>query len=568
MDDQQLWFAEFLAVAGDFASSANERGALVRSTIGKRARDLLHLDDKTIDSLVQLTPVFQTEDGWPEAWTAAKLLLRRTNISEDLRRRVATFAQTVAPRGLRQRVVAKLHSRELFDDEDFEVDQYVEREQESQFEAVSVGKELGKDKALLMEMLPRLMDRGSRGMPFSLGQGVAAAAEDIPSLLGAIGRILGDTDESRLSTLFLRGVMSGWSERDLNQTNAFLDNSIRSPIWARWYSELQLAVVFDDRALVRTIDAIEHGAAPVEDFTWLSMGRTLAPHRVVEFGRLIDTLARRGMSGVHTALDTLHMQVFSSKELAKSEQAELGAYCLSFLLRYDWTSLKVDQTMVEHELEQVFDYAARHASGFESLKDLIDKVIKHRRGSGLFDRNSKGRLIGPALMRFPEQCLTYLMSHPLLSQSEDAAELLLLESSSAERGLSNHVPDEVLLIWIMKDPDLRAKFAMRMCRLEAATSTQEIDEGGAFSLARRIYELSTDKLSAVAILGSRLISSSFSSREIPHMSSGIKMLDTLPAPATQKEAEERRRIRKELSNRIEWMTDLGRSSRREPEGFE
>ncbi|MBX4420730.1 hypothetical protein K4H00_22255, partial [Mycobacterium tuberculosis] len=91
--------------------------------------------------------------------------------------------------------------------------------------------------------------------------------------------------ESLLSTLFLRGVMSGWSERDLNQTNAFLDNSIHSNIWARWYSELQLAVVFDDRALVRTIAAIEHGAAPVEDFTWLSMGRTLAPHRVVEFGR-------------------------------------------------------------------------------------------------------------------------------------------------------------------------------------------------------------------------------------------------------------------------------------------
>ena len=145
-------------------------------------------DDKTIDSLVQLTPVFQTEDGWPEAWTAAKLLLRRTNISEDLRRRVATFAQTVAPRGLRQRVVAKLHSRELFDDEDFEVDQYVEREQESQLEAVSVGRELGKDKALLMEMLPRLMDRGSRGMPFSLGQGVAAATEiSLPFLAPSAG---------------------------------------------------------------------------------------------------------------------------------------------------------------------------------------------------------------------------------------------------------------------------------------------------------------------------------------------------------------------------------------------
>ncbi len=567
LDDQQLWFAEFLAVAGDFASSANERGALVRSTIGKRARDLLHLDDKTIDSLVQLTPVFQTEDGWPEAWTAAKLLLRRTNISEDLRRRVATFAQTVAPRGLRQRVVAKLHSRELFDDEDFEVDQYVEREQESQLEAVSVGRELGKDKALLMEMLPRLMDRGSRGLPFSLGQGVAAAAEDMPSLLSAIGRILGDTDESLLSTLFLRGVMSGWSERDLNQTNAFLDNSIHSNIWARWYSELQLAVVFDDRALVRTIAAIEHGAAPVADFTWLSMGRTLAPHRVIEFGKLIDALATRGISGIHTALDTLHMQVYNSKELAESERAELGAYCLSFLFRYDWTELKVDQTMVEHELEEVFAYAARHASGFDSLKELIDKVIKHRSGGRRFDRTSKGRLIGPTLARYPSQCLTYLISHPLLSQPEDAAELLLLESPTVDRGLSGNVSDEALLSWVMEDPELRASFAMRICRLEAS-SPQEVEGEVTFALARRLYELSTDRAEVIAILGSRLVSSSFSSREIPYMSSGINLIDVLPAPATQKEAEERSRIREELSSRIEWMTELGRPSRMEPEGFE
>lgn len=567
MNDQRLWFAEFLAVAGDFASAQSERGARVRSTIGRRARDLLHLDDQTISSLVQLTPLFQTEDGWPEAWTAAKLLLRRTDISEDLRRRVTTFANAVAPRGLRQRVVAKLHSRELFDDEEFEVDKYAERERESEREAEYVGDELGKDCTLLMEMLPRLMERGSRGLLFSLGRGVAASHKDVPSLLDIIGRILGESNEQFLSTIFLRGVMSGWSDHNPNQVDSFLDSSIHSPIWARWYSELQMALVFDDRALARTIEAVEHGIVPVEEFTWLRMGRTLAPDRVAEFGRLIDTLATRGASGIHTALDTLHMQVFSAKDLSESEQGELGAYCLNFLLRYDWTALNIDQTMVEHDLEGVFNYTAKHASGFALLRDLIEKIITYRRGSGRFDRHSKGRLIAPVLTRFPGQCLTYLANHPLLSQPEDAAEFLLHESPSGDQGLSSHVPDEALLSWVIEDPNQRADFAMSICRL-APSSTQEAEVEGTFATARRIYELSTSKAKAIAILGSRLVSSSFSSREIPYMISGIRMLDELPAPTTQKESEARSRIGEELSNRIEWMTDMGKSSGREPEGFE
>lgn len=567
MADQQLWFAEFLAVAGHFASSQSERGALVRSTIGRRARDLLHLDDQTISSLVQLTPLFQTEDGWPEAWAAAKLLLRRTNIDEELRRRVNMFVHAVAPRGLRQRVVAKVHSRELFDDEEFDVDQYAEREKESQLEAEAVGEELGKDGCLLMEMLPRLMERGSRGQLFSLGQGVATSHEDIPLLIDIIGKTLDETDEQSLSTIFLRGVMSGWSERDPNQVDTFLESCIHSPIWARWYSELQLALVFDDRALARTIEAIEHGIVPVEEFTWPRMGSTLAPGRVSEFGRLIDSLARRGASGIHTALDTLHMQVFSAKELAQSEQAELGAYCLNFLLRFDWTALNIDQAMVEHDLEGVFDYTAKHAIDFASLRDLVDITIKHHRGNSRFDRHSKGRLIGPVLTRFPGQCLTYLASHPLLSQPEDAAEFLLHESPSGDQGLSSHVPDEALLSWVIEDPNQRADFAISICRL-APSSTQEAEVEGAFATARRIYELSTSKAKAIAILGSRLVSSSFSSREIPYMISGIRMLDELPAPTTQKESEARSRIGEELSNRIEWMTDMGKSSGREPEGFE
>lgn len=567
MEDQQLWFAEFLAVAGDFASAQSQRGALVRSTIGKRARDLLHLDDKTINSLVQLTPIFQTEDGWPEAWTAAKLLLRRTNISEDLRQRVTMFAHAVSPRGLRQRVVAKLHSRELFDDEEFEVDQYSERERGSQLEAESVGKELGKDGALLVEMLPRLMERGSRGPLFYLGQGVAASHKDIPSLLDIIGRTLSEGNEQFLSTIFLRGVMSGWSQRNPSQVNAFLDDSIYGSTWARWYSELQLAVVFDDRALARTIKAVEHGIVPVEEFTWLSMGSTLAPDRVAEFGRLIDSLARKGLNGIRAALDSLHMQVYSSKDLEDSEQAELGAYCLSFLLRYDWTDLEIDETMVKHELEGVFDYSVKHASDFASLIDLIDKIIKHRQASGRFDRHSKGRLIGPILAKFTGQCLTYLASHPTLSQPEDAAELLLLESRSGDRGSNSHVSDESLLSWVIEDPNRRAEFAMSICRLETPPAKEgEVED--IFATVRRIYELSTIKTKAIAILGSRLVSSSFSNREIPYMSSGISMLDELPAPATQKEAGERSRIREELSKRIEWLTDLGKSSRREPEGFE
>ena len=52
------------------------------------------------------------------------------------------------------------------------------------------------------------------------------------------------------------------------------------------------------------------------------------------------------------------------------------------------------------------------------------------------------------------------------------------------------------------------------------------------------------------------------------MISGIRMLDELPAPTTQKESAARSRIREELCNRIQWMTDMGQSSRREPEGFE
>ncbi|WP_415916268.1 hypothetical protein SE336_15720 [Xanthomonas arboricola] len=570
MDDQQAWFAEFLSVAGDFASIQDKRGEVVRSTIGRRARDLLHLDDSTINALVQLTPSFQTEDGWPEAWTAAKLLLRRTNIDEKIRSRVKMFAQAVAPRGLRQKVVAKLHSREIFDNDDIEFEKYEERENDAKSEAKAVGIELGANSALLLEMIPQIMDRGARGLTFFLGQGVATSHTDVPSILDAIGRLLTASDEQSISLIFVRGLMSGWSERSPEEANRFLDRAVRDPVWARWYSDLQTAVAFDSRALLRALEAIEHGVTPVEEFTWLGMGGTLASHPVAEFVKLLDSLAAKGPNGVRAAIDTLHMQVYSAKNLDASEKDVLGDYCLNFLLHHDWTELDIDQTMVEHELNEVVKYAVEHDSDFEPLKNLLDIVIKYRRKSGRYDRHSRGNFITLIMNKFPKECLSYLLDHPLLSKPEDAAELILIENHIDEHGnLSNNVSDEVIVDWVSEHPAQRAELAMRICCLEMPTSEEAaLNSKKTLGTLQKIYDLAISKAEVIRALGSRLIGNSFSSREIPYMKFGIQMLESLPEPTSPAEIEMRNRVKEQLSQRIDWMSDMSESERREPEGFE
>lgn len=570
MEEQQAWFTEFLTIAGEWASGQDQRGRLVRATIGKRARDLLHLDDGTINALIQLAPSFQTEDGWPEAWTAAKLLLKRKNLDKDFRRRAKAFEQAVAPRGLRQRVVAKLHSRDLFDQDDTEVDKHDKREKDAERETKEVGAELGADDALLQEMLPQIMERGRRGLAFSLGEGVAMSHPDVLSLLQAIGAWLATVDEQSVSLIFVRGLMSEWAESSPNEATDFLDTAVRDPVWARWFSDLQRVVSFDARAIQRVLDVIDHGVAPVEELDWLGWGRTLAPHPVADFTPLLDRLAGTGLTGIRVALDNLHMQVYGAKDLHSSEQAQLGAYCLKFLLDYDWTELDLDQSMVEHALDLIMGCATKHSPDFESLTHLVDKCIAVRKKSMRYTHHVRGHLVTLVMQRFPEESLDYLMAHPALKNLDEVADLILTENPIDHTGDGRQfIPDDALLGWVGKDPTERTALAVRICRLDAPHSEgEELATEKPNAVFRRLYDIAPSKVVAVVALGSRLVRGSYSSRDVPHMAAGIRMLDSLPVASSQEETEIRNRMKNELTNRIDWMSDLRSSRDTEPEGFE
>lgn len=570
MEEQREWFTEFLSIAGEWAPNQDQRGALVRATIGKRARDLLHLDDGTINALIQLAPSFQTEDGWPQAWTAVKLLLKRKNLDKEFRQRAKAFEQAVAPRGLRQRVVAKLHSRELFDDDDTDVDTHEQREEEARRETSDVGAELGANDALLYEMLPQIMKPGVRGLTFALGKGVAASHPNVPYLLETIGTQLATVEQQPVSLLFVCGLMSAWAESAPDEATRFLDAAVCDPVWARWFSDLQRVVPFDAQAIRRVLAAIDHGVAPVEEFNWLGWGKTLTPHPVAELTLLFDRLAEVGLKGIRVALDNLHMQVYNAKDLSASEQSKLGAYCLRFLLDYDWSELDLEQSMEEHELDLVLGCAARHSPNFESLAGLLDKCIAFRKKNMRYTRPAQGHLITSVVQRFPEESLDYLMTHPAFKNLGEVANLLLMEAPIDDSGHGRQlISDDTLLSWVAKDPIGRTGLAAHICRLEAPDAEGEVlNKEKANAIFRRLYDLAPSKVEAVAALGSRLVQNSYSSSDVPHMAAGIRMLESLPVAHSEEETEIRNRLKSELANRIEWMSDLRSSRRTEPEGFE
>jgi hypothetical protein len=569
MQEQQQWFAEFLSIARQRASAQDQRGHLVRAALGKRVSDLLHLDENTIAVLTKLAPAFQTDDGWPEAWTAAKLLLKRKDLDSEFRRRVLAFEQVVAPTGLRQRVSAKLHSRELFDDEDTDVEKYEQREKQAAHEAVQVGSELGKDDALLGQMLPQIMDRRVRGNPYYLGEGVATSHPDVLSVLHAMGRWLATVDGQSVSPLFLRGLFSIWGQSNPDEAAEFLDAAVAHPVWARWFSDLQRVVPLDARAIQRVLNAIDLGAAPIEEFDWLGWGKTLNSQPVAKFTPILDRLAKTSLTGIRVALDILHMRVYSAKELDDAEQSQLGAYCLRFLLTYDWGELDVDQGTAEHELDQILKFAVKHAPGFQSLIPLLDTCIAIRKKKVRYSSHTRGHLITLIARRFSEDSLNYLMSHSAFKSLKEVAELILMEIPEDAGPGVQIISDDDLLAWTEKDPGGRTALAVRICRLGPPVAEDGVAKNENVStMLRELYDLAPNKVEMMAALGDRLFPTGFSSHDVPNMAAGIQMLDSLPVASSPEEADLRKRMKNQLASRIEWMSDLRSPRQTEPEGFE
>jgi len=563
IEEQREWYLLFIGIAEPYATGADDMGRRIRAMLGRGIFGFVH-DPVLTERMAALAPRLVACDDWLDAWKAVNELLRRKDVDGELRMRATTFKALVAPTGLRAQVRAMISMRDPIDHEDNDED-IVGVEDRAAAKGERLGQALAEDSALLLELLPALIDGNARHYVLSVGRGVAQATPDAPRLLAQIRTFIeAAPDPKELSPSFVCGLISMWGEQDAAMTASLLDNAIDEPAFGPWFPSLQISVPMDKQGAERIRRALRVNLAPVWRYRVLGYGGTLRSVSVEDISTIIDSLASKDREGINVAIDVLHMVVYSAKERSESEQKFLSRYCRDFLTRIDWPELDDhQQDRLDYEIEKLISFAAKHSVAFEDIRGVLLRAVQARTIHPRHLPSTTDSFLVPIIRRYPHETLTYLfgLDDP---EHRHAMSDLVLEESTVDAA-SNGVPaisDDLLIQWCAEDPVRRTPFAARICSLADPTD-------GEPPVAHQLYDLARDKCAFIEELAERGTRSGSSRHEVPISRKVQETLNSLPIKSGSPESVSREQAMAQISRRIDWWAEmLERTSRERDESFE
>jgi len=109
--------------------------------------------------------------------------------------------------------------------------------------------------------------------------------------------------------IFVRGIVSGWSESSQDEVEQFLDEVIAHPVWQKFFVELQVQSELDDNAYARLMSLLDHDDCPVWQYQYLAGGRATDPLSIDQILGLSEKILSKEGNGTFVAIDLLSMVV-------------------------------------------------------------------------------------------------------------------------------------------------------------------------------------------------------------------------------------------------------------------
>ncbi|EPG2415700.1 hypothetical protein QEK82_000630 [Stenotrophomonas maltophilia] len=560
-DEQRTWYSAFIEIAEDYAFRDDYVGREVRNMLGKAVFGLVQ-DEVLFDRISKLAPRLIACDDWLPAMKSLNDLLKHKDLEIETRERATAFKQLISPKDLRAKIHAVISMRDAWEDEEDEED-YLGADDRATVKSERLGQQLASDEVLLREMLPMLLGEGAKPYTVSVGRGVALATTDPSSLMSQVKDvILASGDITRLNSIFVFGLISGWNERDTEMTSKLLDTLVSDAALGSWLPTLQFASPLTKEGAQRIRQALALGLAPLWRYRELGYGSRLASVSVTDIRDILNDLASKGPDGMHAALDVLHMVVFSAGERTPAEQEELGHYCRNFLTREDWPNLDHEGERLDYEVEQLIKFGAKHSRSFDEVQGVLLQAVRARSLYPRYTPSTTGNFLSPILRRYAPEALNYLLNLDE-TQRHVLNDLAMEESSvdSSER-MTSPISEDTLVEWCAADPSHRVLLAARLCQLNGKN-------GNGPQVTQRLYELAPDKSAFMAELTKRGLTSGSSDWLLPILRQLTTVLASFPTqPGTPDRQTQENEVRRVNSRIDSWEKMLAENSRGRDETFE
>lgn len=559
------WYGLFIQIAVELGKATAPIGTDARSLLGRAFRGLW-VDARMGEALTDAARELVAVDGWPDGWIGLRNTLHwdKARLDGASLETLRALEKELSPKNLLTKIQAKVLSHGRFG---VELDDESELESElatgsasalyekAQKEAEELGKEAALDVEALADLTPYVcVSSTDKLWPF--GYGVGLISRSVQEIMDRIKPIFEKPNRNTLTTLFIRGLVAGWSKSKPDEASLFLENALSDNTWGAMFPELQIAVGLDDIAHARLMKSLELGKAPSWQFQYLGYGRATDSLSVEQIVSLIGRLATKLDNGLGSAIDVLYMVIHCLDNKNAEYRTELQAYCTDFVADLDWVSIDfLNENSMAH-LEEIIEFGLSGNEVHEAASKALNRLFQQTQSnkhilprwlgkvllpfskafSSVFQREKSTkqifpRRLGNILLPFFKICPIETLN-AVYSQKGNSQLMRMLVIRLDRHGDTaiGAAPEAALIDWCKISPEDRCTFAAQGCKLfERPTPHGPDDEEaiGITSTARSVLAVATDKKKILEILVSRFSPNSWSGSRAAIMRQRFQLLEQL-----------------------------------------
>jgi hypothetical protein len=486
--DMKEWYVPWIEMTVSLGENDEAVGSRARIVLAHAFRGLWPWEYAGIcDILIDAAKRFHAIDGWAEGWLAVRETLRydAKELPPSSIEKLKKLEKMLVPSGLLEKIRASVLARGHFA-YDFEDADILEAESgkepsgsemalRARMNAERLGELAATDIDLLMPLLPELCS-GNGGNRYQFGLGVGKHCADVIVLIDGAMAVIKNLERSNVDTIWLRGLINGWSDSDPDAVSDFLDRALTDDVWQKWFVEFQVQAGIDERGFKRLMRALEPDICPTIQFSYL--GHNLDLLTVSQITTLVLKLALRSDGGLARAVDVLGCVVFSAKEKDTFYREELGLAIRGFLAQVDWSKLSDDgRGMTSYYLEQLVEVAVQTAKDETDLKLVLERILDVDDDEYISYDDVRRDALTPIFKRFPRYSLSMVCvpgDDGKFIKSRIATTDPLFDRSKGNP--FDQIPKDVLIGWCNEEPGIRYPFTAKVCQLfETAGSNEHPD---------------------------------------------------------------------------------------------
>jgi hypothetical protein len=271
---------------------------------------------------------------WPDGWHAVRQVLRHDlgAFPPEIVTHLRELEQALRPKDLVEQVrvivlpSSIMSSLDMIDDTD-DVSTGVDQ---AQTLARNLRSAVAVESQALDTLLPDLVI--GDGLRWQFGLGLAEGAQDVQSIWGRLLAGFERAPQPDRRSLVLCGFLHGVYGRDTKHAGSLLDHVLTDPITGVWFPVLQAAVPIGQEGALRLARALEIGMAPAHMYQALAHGRaadSIPGNVLASLLRTLSTLR----NGLDTAIEILHMRLFSDSDQKQPHHRALVAFGRELLLQ-------------------------------------------------------------------------------------------------------------------------------------------------------------------------------------------------------------------------------------------